>query len=201
MIASLRGKLIATDLKSIVVECSGVGFNCNASTNTISSLGQIGSDVFVYTYMTVREDAIELAAFKEKEELEFFRLLINVNGVSARIALSLLSEFTADRLALCIASSDAKALQKANGVGAKLAQRIVLELHDKVGSADIGVSSQNVEYVGNSASNSTTAMAVDALVSLGYSKTDASVAVGKLDGTKPLEVLIKEALNILARQV
>ncbi len=200
MIASLRGTLILSESRSIVVECSGVGFRCQASDNTIRSLGSNGSEVFVYTYMTVREDAIELCAFADADELQMFKVLVNVNGVSARLAVSLLSEYDPDRLALFIASGDSKALTKAAGIGAKLAQRIVLETKDKLGAADINISA-DATFASAAASNSATAEAVSALVSLGFSQTDASVAVGKLDKSLPVETLIKEALKQLSRQV
>lgn len=200
MISSLRGKLILAEARTVVIECGGVGFKCNASLNTVSALGNIGSEVFVYTYMTVREDAIELSAFSDINELEIFKLLIGVNGVSARIALSLLSEFTADRLILHIASSDTKALTKANNVGAKLAQRIVLELKDKLTSTDISLGA-DTELASSASSNSSASEAVSALVALGFSQTDASVAIGKLDKSLPVETLIKEGLKSLSRQV
>ena len=200
MISSLRGKLILAEARTVVIECGGVGFKCNASLNTVSALGNIGSEVFVYTYMTVREDAIELSAFSDIDELEIFKLLIGVNGVSARIALSLLSEFTADRLILHIASSDTKALTKANNVGAKLAQRIVLELKDKLTSTDISLGA-DTELASSASSNSSASEAVSALVALGFSQTDASVAIGKLDKSLPVETLIKEGLKSLSRQV
>lgn len=200
MISSLRGKLILAEARTVVIECGGVGFKCNASLNTVSALGNIGSEVFVYTYMTVREDAIELNAFSDINELEIFKLLIGVNGVSARIALSLLSEFTADRLILHIASSDTKALTKANNVGAKLAQRIVLELKDKLTSTDISLGA-DTELASSASSNSSASEAVSALVALGFSQTDASVAIGKLDKSLPVETLIKEGLKSLSRQV
>lgn len=200
MISSLRGKLIFTEPKAITVECGGVGFRCNASANTVSAVGSTGSEVFVYTYMSVREDAIELSAFSSNDELELFKLLISVNGVSARIALSLLSEFPVDRLTLHIASSDSKALTKAANVGAKLAQRIVLELKDKLSTGGISLA-EDIQSVATASSNSNTSEAVSALVSLGFSQTDASVAVGKLDKSLPVEKLITEALKLLSRQV
>ena len=200
MISSLRGKLISAEQRAVVVECGGVGFRCNASANTVALLGKIGSEVFVHTYMTVREDAIELSAFYDINELEIFKLLIAVNGVTATIALSLLSEFTVDRLILHIASSDAKALTKANNVGAKLAQRIVLELKDKLTSSDISIGA-DATIAASAVENSAASEAISALVALGFSQTDASVAVGKLDKALSVEELIKEALKQLSRQV
>lgn len=200
MIASLNGKLIYKDNTSVIVECSGVGFRCAVTKNTLYSLPDKGENVFLYTYMSVREDALDLYGFSEEKEQEAFKLITSVNGVGAKIGIALLSEFTAERLTLYIASGDAKALTSAPGVGIKLAQRIVLELKDKVGtiSTDNGI---DIKAVGNAAANTAAGEAIEALVSLGYSKSEASLAVGRLDGTLPADELIKQALKSLARGI
>ncbi len=199
MIASLKGKIILKDLNYIIVECSGVGFKCFVTQTTHSKSGQVGDDVFLYTYMSVKEDAIDLFGFSELGELEAFKLIISVSGVGAKIGLALLSQFTYESLMLNIASGDAKALTSASGVGIKLAQRIILELKDKVGS--IAVSDEavsEIKAVGNASSNTNSKGAVEALVSLGYSLSEASLAVGKLDQSLDIDALIKGALKLLA---
>lgn len=199
MIASLKGKIILKDLNYIIVECSGVGFKCFVTQTTHSKSGQVGDDVFLYTYMSVKEDAIDLFGFTELGELEAFKLIISVSGVGAKIGLALLSQFTYESLMLNIASGDAKALTAASGVGIKLAQRIILELKDKVGSivvSDEAVS--EIKAVGNASSNTNSKEAVEALVSLGYSLSEASLAVGKLDQSLDIDALIKGALKLLA---
>lgn len=199
MIASLKGKIILKDLNFIIVECSGVGFKCFVTQTTHSKSGQVGDDVFLYTYMSVKEDAIDLFGFSELGELEAFKLIISVSGVGAKIGLALLSQFTYESLMLNIASGDAKALTAASGVGIKLAQRIILELKDKVGS--IAVSDEavsEIKAVGNASSNTNSKEAVEALVSLGYSLSEASLAVGKLDQSLDIDALIKGALKLLA---
>ncbi len=199
MIASLKGKIILKDLNYIIVECSGVGFKCFVTQTTHSKSGQVGDDVFLYTYMSVKEDAIDLFGFSELGELEAFKLIISVSGVGAKIGLALLSQFTYESLMLNIASGDAKALTAASGVGIKLAQRIILELKDKVGS--IAVSDEavsEIKAVGNASSNTNSKEAVEALVSLGYSLSEASLAVGKLDQSLDIDALIKGALKLLA---
>lgn len=199
MIASLKGKIILKDLNYIIVECSGVGFKCFVTQTTHSRSGQVGDDVFLYTYMSVKEDAIDLFGFSELGELEAFKLIISVSGVGAKIGLALLSQFTYESLMLNIASGDAKALTAAAGVGIKLAQRIILELKDKVGS--IAVSDEavsEIKAVGNASSNTNSKEAVEALVSLGYSLSEASLAVGKLDQSLDIDALIKGALKLLA---
>ena len=200
MIASLRGKLIYTDNAVAVVECGGVGYKCFVTKNTLYNLPQKNEEVFLHTYMVVREDAMDLYGFESVEELDAFKLITSVNGVGTKIGLALLSEFTASQLTLYIASNDPKALTAASGVGIKLAQRIVLELKDKVGSLTSGETLE-IKAVGNATLNSNTKEAVAALVSLGYSKSEASLAVGKLDMSLPTEELIKLALKTLARGI
>lgn len=200
MIASLRGKLIYTDATCAVVECSGVGYKCFVTKNTLYNLPQKNEEVFLHTFLAVREDAMDLYGFREIEELEAFKLVTSVNGVGAKMGLALLSEFTASQLTLYIASGDYKALTAASGVGPKLAQRIVLELKDKVGSLQSG-DTLVIKSVGNATVNSNTKEAVSALVSLGYTQSEASLAVGKLDPALSTEELIKQALKTLARGI
>ena len=198
MIASLRGKLIYTDNISAVVECGGVGFKCFVTKNTLYNLPQKNEEVFLHTYMVVREDAMDLYGFTDREELECFKLITSVSGVGSKIGLALLSEFTANQITLYIASNDPKALTAATGVGIKLAQRIALELKDKIGSLEGGESIE-IKAVGNATVNSNSKEAVAALQSLGYTQSEASLAVGRLDQTLSTEELIKQALKSLAR--
>lgn len=200
MIASVRGKLIFTDNSCAIVECGGVGYKCFVTKNTLYNLPQKDSEVMLYTFLSVREDAMDLYGFKELEELEAFKLVTSVNGVGAKMGLALLSEFTASQLTLYIASNDYKALTAASGVGPKLAQRIVLELKDKVGSLQTGDTIE-LKAVGNATLNSNTKEAVSALVSLGYTQSEASLAVGKCDPALSTEELIKQALKTLARGI
>ena len=200
MIASVRGKLIYTDTACAVVECGGVGYKCFVTKNTLYNLPQKGEEVFLHTYLAVREDAMDLYGFRDIEELDAFKLVTSVNGVGAKMGLALLSEFTASQLTLYVASGDYKALTAASGVGPKLAQRIVLELKDKVGSLQSG-DTLVIKAVGNATVNSNTKEAVSALVSLGYTQSEASLAVGKLDPAPSTEDLIKQALKTLARGI
>ena len=199
MIASLNGKLIAKELNYVVIECGGVGFKCFVTKNTHSNVGNIGDSVLLHTYMAVREDALDLYGFSSSNELEVFKLITSVSGVGSKIGLAVLSEFTADKILLYIASGDAKSLTAASGVGLKLAQRIVLELKDKVGSIAADVGSFDVKSVGNAVANTASKEAIEALVSLGYTQSEASLAVGRLDPTLDTNELIKSALKSLAR--
>lgn len=199
MIATLNGKLIIKELNYVVVECGGVGIKCFVTQHTHSTVGNIGDNVFLYTYLVVREDALDLYGFSDNSELEVFKLITSVSGVGSKIGLAILSEFTADKIMLYIASGDAKSLTAASGVGIKLAQRIVLELKDKVGSVSLGDASIDVKSVGNATANSSSKEAIEALVSLGYTQSEASLAVGRLDQSLDTDELIKLALKSLAR--
>ena len=156
--------------------------------------------MFLYTHLVVREDAMDLYGFADLEELNAFKLITSVNGVGAKIGIAILSEFTASQLILSIAGNDAKTLTAASGVGIKLAQRIVLELKDKVGNAVTG-DSMEVASVRKAVANTSSAEAIEALVALGYSKTEASTTVGRLDSNLSTDELIKQALKVLARRL
>ena len=120
MIATLRGNLIYTDANSLIVECGGVGFKCATTTVTLASFSDLGQEVFLYTYLSVREDAMDLFGFSTVEEMEAFKMIISVNGVGPKIGIALLSEFTPNQLFLYISSNDSRALTSASGVGIKL---------------------------------------------------------------------------------
>lgn len=199
MIATLNGKLIIKELNYVVVECGGVGLKCFVTQNTHATIGNIGDNVFLYTYLSVREDALDLYGFSDNSELEVFKLITSVSGVGSKIGLAILSEFTPDKIMLYIASGDAKSLTAASGVGIKLAQRIALELKDKVGSISSGDMTIDVKAVGVATAHSATREAIEALVSLGYTQSEASLAVGRLDPSLDTNELIKQALKSLAR--
>lgn len=201
MIATLNGKLIIKEINYVVVECGGVGLKCFVTQNAHATIGNIGDNVFLHTYLSVREDSLDLYGFSDSSELEVFKLITSVSGVGSKIGLAILSEFTADKILLYIASGDAKSLTKASGVGLKLAQRIVLELKDKVGSVSVGEISLDVKAVGNATAQSSSREAIEALVSLGYSQSEASLAVGHLDSALNTNDLIKQALKSLARGI
>ena len=181
MLYNINGVLTVTDVNYIVVECGGVGFKCFTTLNTVKNIGRVGDKVNVFTYLSVREDALDLYGFSTVEELESFKLLITVSGIGPKAAVSILSELSPDRLAVCIASGDAKAIMRAQGVGKKTAERVVLELKDKMGSISVSGNSQAVANAASASENSVSAEAVEALVALGFSQTDASVAVGAMD--------------------
>lgn len=199
MISSLKGRLIYLEPTFCIIECSGIGFRCFISSKTLGAMPQIGETVEVFTHMSVKEDAIDLYAFTNMSELSCFKLITSVSGVGPKIGIALLSAFTSEQISMFIAANDSKSLTAASGVGLKLAQRIILELKDKVTSFSGTDSSTDIEIYNNSDSNSKEA--ISALVALGYSQTEASRAVGKCPANLSVEMLIKEALKLLVRMV
>ncbi len=199
MIYSLNGILIYSDNTAAVVECGGVGYKFLASQKTLSKLPTKGSNVFVYTYMNVKEDAVDLYGFADTDELEAFKLVTSVNGVGPKIGIALLSDFTPDKLYLFISTGDARSLTSASGVGLKLAQRIVLELKDKVSSSVVSLDGTS-NNVSSSAftDGSSPKDAVAALIQFGYSHSEATSAVAKCDLSKSTEDIIKQALCLLS---
>ncbi len=203
MFYSLTGNIIHTDLSSVAIECSGVAFRCQTSSNTLRDIDKTKKTT-LFTYLNVREDALDLFGFSTEYELDWFKLLIGVTGVGPKAALAVLSELEPEKLALCISAGDVKAITKAQGVGPKIAQRVILELKDKAKSAVTSSGTADVSVLDNiSAANDmpSTSEAISALTMLGYTQTEASVAVSKIDPTLSVEEIIKQALKILSRQV
>lgn len=205
MFYSLTGSVLYTDAEIAVISCSGVGFECHTTTHTLKKIAGAREQVTLLTYLAVREDALVLYGFYDKNELDCFKMLIGVSGVGPKAALSILSELGVDRLVLCIATSDSKSIQKAPNVGAKTAQRVILELKDKIGSltaaADPNTVSafEDVMELGDEQSQ-----AVDALISLGYSRGEAAAAIRTAARSRQggkVEELIREGLKLMAGKV
>ena len=197
MIYSLTGTVTHLEPGLAVIECGGVGFKCFTTASTLRTLRGTGGKATLYTHLNVREDALDLYGFAEEKELSCFRMLIAVSGVGPKAALSILSEVTPEKFALAVASGDAKALTRAQGVGNKIAQRIVLELKDKVSGADAAAGFSGDEGVPTASGNAEEA--VNALVVLGYSRSEAALAAGRCDGSLSVEEIIRQALRRLAR--
>lgn len=198
MIYSLRGKLISVEPNLAVVECAGVGYAVRTSSVTVSRLPALGSETMLYTCLHVAENAIDLFGFADPGELSCFKMLIAVTRVGPKAALSVLSNVTPERFALCVASGDAKTIAKAPGIGTKTAQRIILELKDKMSrdAAELGFSGGAPAEVPSDASNA--GEAISALVVLGYSKSEAASVIMKLDSSLSVEELIKAGLRALS---
>lgn len=197
MIYSVTGTLIHIEPGVAVVECGGVGFKCLTSMGTLRRLPSIGGQVKLYTKLNVREDAMDLFGFATTSELNCFNMLTAVSGVGPRVGLAILSELDPEKVALAVASGDSKALTRASGVGAKLAQRITLELKDKVKkmgvSGEIGAALEEPGGVASAAGNA--ANAVSALAVLGYTPSEAAAVVAKFDSSLPTEELIRLSLR------
>jgi holliday junction DNA helicase RuvA len=196
MIARLTGTLAETASDHAVLDVRGVGYLVQASTRTLTGIGPVGGTIMLYTDMQVREDSMTLFGFASSEEREWFRLLTGVQGVGGRVALAILSVLDAAELSRAIASADATMVTRANGVGPKLAARIVNELKGKVGGIALGA--PGVVAVAGAAQD-----AVSALINLGFRPAEASVAVAKADeelGTGAgLDALVRVALKKVAR--
>lgn len=196
MIYSVRGNLILMDAGYAVVECGGVGYRVQTSITTQKQL-KLNTETMLYTYLNVREDAMELYGFASKGELNTFKMLIGITGVGPKVALAILSDLTSEQIAMCVSSGDSKTLTRANGVGPKLAQRIVLELKDKIKGVvdtagfDIGKGSV-ITDTGN------VPKAVAALAVLGYSAADVTPILSKLDPTMSVEAMIAATLKQMA---
>lgn len=188
----IKGKLALRGENYIVIDAHGVGYMIYTSLNTIQNVGVQGSEVTVYTYLNVREDAHELYGFATLEEKTLFMQLLSVSGVGAKVALSVLSVLTPAAFAQAVIFDDIKAITKAPGVGPKVAKRIVLELKDKIKKADIEVGDK-AEII-NEAGSDSRSEAVSALLVLGYSITDAQSAVAGIDASLNVEEIIKQAL-------
>ena len=194
MIYSLTGKILKKTLDTVVISCAGVGYAVQVPLTTAESLPAPGREGTVYTVMNVTENDVSLYGFATEEQRSCFKMLTSVSGVGPKAGLAILSIMTPERVALAASSGDHKAFTKANGVGPKLAQRIALELKDKVGKGFGGGAAAAAP-----APSSAPAQAVAALVALGYNTSDAAAAVARIDETLPVQDIIKIALRGLSR--
>lgn len=200
MLYSVRGKLIAIESNAAVVECGGVGYMCQTTMNTLKAV-KLNTEVTLYTYLNVREDAVDLFGFATKAELETFKNLISVSGVGPKAGLAVLSELSPEQVAMAIASDDLKTITRAQGIGKKIAQRIVLELKDKLAKTakeDSSFAQAAQNSVNVSAGN--VPKAIEALGVLGYSPSDVSPVLATLDSALPVEQLISLTLKQMGRQ-
>jgi holliday junction DNA helicase RuvA len=198
MIAHLTGVLSATAADHAVIDVGGVGYLVGASARTLSALGATGEVVTVHTEMLVAEDFIRLVGFASAGERDWFRLLTGVQGVGSRVALGILSALAPDELARAVSAQDKAMVARAQGVGPKLAERIVRELKDRVGGVAVGVPGTSIAApVGASAD------AVSALGNLGFRPAEASAAVAaaeeELGSGATLDALVRLALKKAAK--
>jgi len=198
MIAHLKGRLAASGADHAVIDVGGVGYLVGASAKTLARLGPVGEPVTVHTEMLVSEDSIRLMGFATADERDWFRLLTHVQGVGSKVALAILSILAPDELRTAVARADSATIARANGVGPKLAQRIVNELKDKAGGIALGGAGAAPVPAGGAAAD-----AVSALLNLGFKPAEASVAVNaandELGEGATLDALVRLALRKAAK--
>ncbi len=206
MYAYIKGTLEEITEDNIVVEAGNIGYNVKVSTTTTELLPGIGSEVKIYTYTLVREDTFSLYGFLTRDDLEIFKKLITVNGIGPKGGLAILSVMNADALRFAIMAGDAKSIAKAPGVGNKTAERVILDLRDKISLEDtlqgFGSSSENAGSVVTGGAGTDNVMkkeAIEALVALGYSASDATSAVKKVEMSADMTVegILKAALKYM----
>ena len=200
MIYCLTGKIVKKSMSAVVLSCGGVGYYAQCPASVAGALPGVGKEATLYTVMSVTENDVSLYGFATEEQQACFEMLTAVSGVGPKVGLAILSVMEPQRVALAISAGDHKAFKAASGVGPKLAQRIVLELKDKVGKGFVdGISLEDVAGAASDApSSQSSAQAIAALVSLGYSQSEAALAISKIDATLPVEEIIKLALRGMA---
>lgn len=199
MITYVKGELVEINESAIVVETYGVGYEIMVPASLLADLPSVGELVKIYTYQYVKEDALDLYGFLTADDMKVFKLLITVNGIGPKGALNILSVISPDELRLAVLSDDVKSIQKAPGIGGKTAQKLIIELKDKLSLEDVinsGFTSKDVDLPLNSARDE----AIEALVSLGYSSSEAIRAVRTVNNVDDMdsEALLKAALKQIA---
>ena len=201
MYAYIKGELAEINTDHIVIEAGGIGYQEFVSLQTFDYLPSVGENLKIYTYLYLREDAMILYGFLTKDDLELFKLLISVSGIGPKGGLAILSTLEADDLRFAILSGDAKAISKAPGVGGKTAQRVILELKDKLSLEDaFEAKTEHVQKNAAAAGGSVKNDAVMALTALGYSSTESLKAVSAVEITEDMDVeeVLKAALKHLS---
>ncbi len=196
MISYIKGNLEAKNLDNVIIDVGGIGYKIFMSIKSMNTLGDIGKEVKIYTYMRVREDDISLYGFCTNEELKMFEQLLGVSGVGAKLALSILSNISPSSFALAIITEDINTIKSLPGIGAKSAQRIILELKDKMKTQD----AIETEFIPTKIEikDDKTKDAIDALQVLGYAKKDIDSVISHIDVTGlSVEDIIKQGLKHL----
>ncbi len=194
MISYVKGIVAEVTAEKVIIENNGIGYGIFMPVSSLDALGE-GEQVKIHTYYSVREDAIQLFGFLTKEELEIFKLLITVSGIGPKGGLAIISTLPGDELQMAIVSSDAKAIAKAPGVGLKTAQKVIIELKDKIDLESFVNDMQ--ESVSTSKVSQAQEEAIQALMSLGFSKSDSTNAVKKIKNSENMdfEAIVTEALQ------
>ena len=200
MISYIKGELVEVTENAIVLDHGGMGFSIMMPASILAKLPQIGSELKVHTYLYVKEDILDLYGFLTKDDLKIFKLLITVNGIGPKGALAILSAMTPDDLRFAVLAGDAKTISKAPGIGNKTAQKLIIELKDKLKIEDVLDGSDGGYETSSDMGDTAAEEAVMALTALGYSAADATRAVKLVDnaGNMDSEALLKAALKKLA---
>ena len=200
MISYIKGALVEVTENSIVLDHQGMGFSIMMPGSILDKLPQIGSELKVHTYLYVKEDILDLYGFLTRDDLKIFKLLITVNGIGPKGALAILSALSPDDLRFAVLAGDAKTISKAPGIGSKTAQKLIIELKDKLKIEDV-LDGAGEGYVSqDNMADTASAEAVMALTSLGYSAADATRAVRMVENVQSMdsEAILKAALKKLA---
>ena len=200
MIYCLTGKIVKKSMNAVVLSCGGVGYYAQCPASVAGALPGVGKEATIYTVMSITENDVSLYGFATEQQQACFEMLTAVSGVGPKVGLAILSVMEPDRVALAISAGDHKAFKAASGVGPKLAQRIVLELKDKVAKGFVdGISLEDVAGASaDTQASQGSSQAIAALVSLGYSQSEAALAIAKIDAALPVEEIIKLALRSMA---
>ena len=201
MISYIRGELVAVEKEKVIIDVGGVGYGIFMPESAMGLLPQMGNEVKLYTYLNVREDAMQFFGFLTRDDLEIFKLLIGVSGIGPKGGLSILSKLTADDLRFAIMSGDSKAISAAPGIGKKTAEKVIIELKDKLDIEQIlnpSDSETKSAIKMDSSANEVQSEAVQALVALGYGSTESLKAVNKVNSENmTVEEVLKQALKNL----
>lgn len=197
MITFVRGELVAYEDDKVIVDVGGIGYGIYMSQQSMGMLPQTGNEVKIHTYMNVKEDAMQLFGFLTRDDLQVFKLLIGVSGIGPKGGLSILSQLTPDELRFAVMSGDAKAISAAPGIGKKTAEKLIIELKDKLSIEDVLTRAADTDAgSGQSSTNEIQSEAVQALVALGYSSSESLKAVKQVDlENASVEDVLKEALK------
>lgn len=198
MISYIKGELAAVGEEQVVVEVQGIGYGIFMPGQAMTMLPPIGSEVKIHTYLNVREDAMQLFGFLTKDDLKVFRLLIGVNGIGPKGGLNILSKMTPDDLRFAVLAGDVKAISAAPGIGKKTAEKLIIELKDKLNIDDVLTKEEEVMSVPSGRADMQSE-AVQALVALGYGSAESLKAVKKVPMTETMTVeeLLKQSLKFM----
>ena len=199
MISYIRGELAAITEEKIIVEVNGIGYGIFMPRQSIHLLPSLGNEVKIHTYLNVKEDAMQLFGFMTQDDLEVFKLVIGVNGIGPKGGLNILSQLSADGLRFAVLSNDVKAISASQGIGKKTAEKLILELKDKLSLEDVLDHEPTATEAAGSVGSSIQSEAVQALVSLGYGNTEALKAVKKvgINDNSKVEDVLKQALKFM----